>query len=182
MSHALEQTKDAGIEVICKRRIFCDNVTAVEQINAARIGVICQSASSKLSASCLHGYSVSIQKIQGFFLDCDIRNTPDCPGRNNSHFALENEGCLFSMASSLVLFVFGHGVETSNLGDVSAQELCQASGDFSLEKVGIDISAPCTYESNSLDVYTAKHARSLRKVQEDKVTLCGVLSSCSVQK
>ena len=40
---------------------------AFEQINAARIGVICLSASSKLSASCLHGYSVSIQKIQGFF-------------------------------------------------------------------------------------------------------------------
>ena len=40
---------------------------ALEQINAARIGVICISASSKLSVSCLHGYSVSIQKIQGFF-------------------------------------------------------------------------------------------------------------------
>ena len=40
---------------------------ALEQINAARIGVICQRASSKLSASCLHGYSDSIQKIQGFF-------------------------------------------------------------------------------------------------------------------
>ena len=26
-----------------------------------------------------------------FFLDCDIRNTPDCPGRNKSHFALKNE-------------------------------------------------------------------------------------------
>ena len=79
------------------------------------------------------------------------------------------------MASSLVLFVFGHGVETSNLGDVSAQELCQASADFSLEQVGIDISAPCTHESNSLDVYTAKHARSLRKVQEDRLrSLCMV--------
>ena len=68
------------------------------------------------------------------------------------------------MASSLVLFVFGHGVETSNLGDVSAQELCQASEDYSLEQVGIDISAPCTHESNSLDMNTAKHARSSRKV------------------
>ena len=37
------------------------------------------------------------------------------------------------MATSLLLFVFGHGVETSHLGDVSAQELCQASEDFSLE-------------------------------------------------
>ena len=40
---------------------------ALEQTKAARIGVICNSASSKLSASCLHGYSVSIRKIQGFF-------------------------------------------------------------------------------------------------------------------
>ena len=63
------------------------------------------------------------------------------------------------MASSLFFFVFGHGVETSHLGDVSAQELCQAIGDFSLEQVGIDVSAPCTHESNSLDVNTAKHQR-----------------------
>ena len=40
---------------------------ALEQTKGARIGVICKSASSKLSASCLHGYSVSLQKIQGFF-------------------------------------------------------------------------------------------------------------------
>ena len=72
------------------------------------------------------------------------------------------------MASSLLLFLFGHGVETSNLGDVSAQKLCQASGDFSLEQVGIDISDPCTHESKSNDAYTAIHARGSRKVQEDK--------------
>ena len=39
---------------------------ALEQTKAARIGVICLSASSKLSASCLHGYSVSIRKIHVF--------------------------------------------------------------------------------------------------------------------
>ena len=33
---------------------------ASEQINAARIGVICQSASLKLSASCLQGYSFQL--------------------------------------------------------------------------------------------------------------------------
>ena len=85
------------------------------------------------------------------------------------------------MASSLVLFVFGHGVETSLLGDVSAQELCQASGDF-LEQVGIDVSAPCTHESNSLDVNMTRYARSSRKVQENKVTLCDVGSSCNAQQ
>ena len=31
-------------------------------------------------------------KSKDFFLEGDIRNSPDCPGRNNSHFALENEG------------------------------------------------------------------------------------------
>ena len=53
------------------------------------------------------------------------------------------------------------------------------SRDFSLEQVGIDISCPCTHESNSLNVNTAKNARSSRKVEEDKVTLCGVPSSCN---
>ena len=32
---------------------------------AARIGVICQSSSSKLSTSCLHGYSASLHKLHG---------------------------------------------------------------------------------------------------------------------
>ena len=84
------------------------------------------------------------------------------------------------MASSLVLFLFGHGVETSNLGDVSAQKLCQASGDFSLEQVGIDVSAPCTHDSNSIDVYTTTHARGSGKVQEDRwrslCPVCGLLA------
>ena len=73
-------------------------------------------------------------------------------------------------------------METSKLGDVSAEELCRSSGNFSPEQVGIDLSAPCTHESNSLDVNTAKNARSSRKVEEDKVTLCGVPSSCNVLK
>ena len=50
---------------------------ALELINAARIGVICQSTSTKLPTSCLHGYSVSLP-----------RNTPDCPGCDDS-YALE---------------------------------------------------------------------------------------------
>ena len=52
----------------------------------------------------------------------------------------------------------------------------RVSGDFSLEQVGIDISAPCTHESNSLDVNTAKNASS-RKVEEDKVTQCSGIDS-----
>ena len=50
--------------------------------------------------------------------------------------------------------------------------------DYSLEQVGIGIFAP--HESNSLDVNTARHTRISRKFEEN--TLCGVRSSCNVQK
>ena len=52
---------------------------ALEQIQAARIGVICQIASSKLSTSCLHGYSVSFGKIQAsstFFWEAIFATPP----------------------------------------------------------------------------------------------------------
>ena len=68
---------------------------ALEQINAARIGVICQSASLKLPTSCFHGCSVSLP-----------RNTPDCPGCSNSHLALENEG----WKMPLFHFYFKYGI------------------------------------------------------------------------
>ena len=54
-------------------------------------------------------------------------------------------------------------------------------GDFSMEQVGIDISGPCTHESNSLDINTAKNGGTWKKAK-DKVTLCGVPSSCNAQK
>ena len=38
---------------------------ALEQMKAAGIGVICQSSSSKLPTSCLHGYSASLHKLHG---------------------------------------------------------------------------------------------------------------------
>ena len=131
----------------------------------------------------LHQSSPLLACMLTLFLYLTIHRLSCC---NNSDVALKRgEKCpvsLVSMASSLVLFVFGHGVETSHLGDVSAQELCQAIGHFSLEQVGIDVSAPCTHESNSLDVNMTKYARSSRKVQENKVTLCDVGSSCNAQK
>ena len=146
---------------------------ALEKTKAARIGVICLSASSKLSVSCLHGYSASIQKIQGFFWKAIFAIPPIVPAVTlyTLPWKIRIKTCplSFSMASSLLLFLFGHGVETSNLGDVSAHKLCQASGDFSLEQVGIDVSAPCTHDSNSIDVYTATHARNSGKVQEDRL-------------
>ena len=51
-------------------------------------------------------------------------------------------------------------------------------GDFSLEQVGIDISGPCTHQSNSLHVNTAKNGGTWKKAK-DKVTLW---SSCNAQK
>ena len=42
-------------------------------------------------------------KSKDFFLEGDIRNIPDCPGRNNSQFALENEGWNMSLVFSTQL-------------------------------------------------------------------------------
>ena len=82
------------------------------------------------------------------------------------------------MAAYLFLFVFGHGVETSHLGDVSAQELCQASGDFSLEQVGIDVSAPCTHESTVTHLATIRPNMQEWRTQRHFVW-CGVFLQCS---
>ena len=100
------------------------------------------------------------------FLGGDLRNTPELSWPEQftlwlGKLGLKNVLCLFGMASSLVLFVFRHGVETSTFGHVS--------GTLSSK------------QSNSLDANTAKNARSSRKVEEDKVTSCGVGSSCNVQ-
>ena len=72
---------------------------ALEQMKAAGIEVICQSSSSKLPTSCLHGYSASLRKIRGstFFREAIFATPRDCPGRNNSRFGLENEGSKMSL-------------------------------------------------------------------------------------
>ena len=67
-----------------------------------------------------------------FFLGGNVRNTPDCPGRNNSHSALENEGQKMSlvffgmMASSLVLFIFGHAREDFQFNECIKNSVEQA--------------------------------------------------------
>ena len=100
---------------------------AFEQINAARIGVICQSTSTKLPlVACMVTLFLHVP-THPIALAVTIHIHMLWKGFRNAPFLF------FSMATSLVLFVFGHGVETSHLGDVSAQELCQASEDFSLE-------------------------------------------------
>ena len=80
------------------------------------------------------------------------------------------------MASSPVLFIFRHGVETSNLGMYQHKNSVHQAGTSHLNKLG------SMHKINSLDVNTAKYARSSRKVEEDKVTLCAARSSCNVQK
>ena len=97
---------------------------ALEQAKGARIGVICKSASSKLSASCLHGYTVSMQKIQGFLFWKSIFAIPPIVA-----------------AVAIHTLPWKMRIETCPL------------------------SAPCTHESKSIDVYTAIHARGSRKVQ-----------------
>ena len=167
------------------KRIFCDNVTCFGTnkccSNRSHLPEGFIKALRFLLAWLLWFYT----KNPRFFLKGDIRNTPHCPGRHNSHFAFENEGLnmslgFFSMASSLVLFVLGHGVETSNLGDVSAQKLCQGSADFSLEQVGIDVSAPCTY-CNAPACMKVIHLMSTRpNMQEARERFKTIRSLCVV--
>ena len=78
------------------------------------------------------------------------------------------------MASSLVLFVFGHGVETSHLGDVSAQELCQASEDFSLELPP----AHMTVMRGLLATFTQKKSDSFESPLSSEIHEYRPLSSC----
>ena len=67
---------------------------ALEQINAARIGVIGQKVvhqSSTLLACMVTRFLYGTSKVLLLFLGGEVRNTPDCPGSSNSYFALENE-------------------------------------------------------------------------------------------
>jgi len=134
------------------RRISCDKVTCLEQINAARIGVICQSAVSKLPR-----YSVSLQNIQGSSTCFWEAMFPTCPiAMAVTIHTLPWKG----LKKAPFLFLVWQHPWFSFSGMVwTEKEFCQASGDFSLEQVGIDVSAPCTQESNSLDDNPAKHAR-----------------------
>ena len=105
---------------------------ALEQMKAAGIEVICQSSSSKLPKPCLHGYSASLRKIRGstFFWEAIFATPRNCPGRNNSHFGLENEGWKMSL-----VFLVWHPHWFFSFSDMvwrlpllgMYQELCRAS-------------------------------------------------------
>ena len=99
---------------------------------AARAGVICQSA--------LYQSSLLLACMATLFLYLATHPITPAVTIHTLPWKMRVEKCpfsLFSMASSLVLFVFGHGVETSHLGDVSAQELCQAIWTSHWNKLGL---------------------------------------------
>ena len=118
---------------------------ALEQVTAARIGVICECFNWSSLLACK---AVTVQLSICFPISL-----------SRIHLAASLYLCPRRLLSR-------HSVRTS--------------WEFSLEQVGIDISASCTYESNSLDVNTAKHVRSLRKVQEYRwrslCVVCGLLA------
>ena len=89
-----------------------------------------------------------------FVLEGDIRNTPDCPGRNNSHFALENEDskCPLSfqygiLPGSCPLYLCPANSFQDKFCSNKLEILTGTSSDFS--DISSDISAPWAHESNS---------------------------------
>ena len=122
----------------------------LQQVKADRIGVICQSASSA------------------------------------PHFLLARlQGHSFQFVFQLVFPAYTLQLPSISALPTAFNTFCSNKGrpltgtswDFFV--ISSDISAPACMKGNSLDVNTAKHARSLRKVEED--TLCDVCSSCNVQ-
>ena len=92
--------QDAGMLTGKARRIFCDNVTCSGANKCCSNRSHLQECFIKALRFLLAELSVSKRKIQGGFMEGDIRNTPDCLGGNNSHFALENEGWKMSLVFS----------------------------------------------------------------------------------
>ena len=124
---------------------------ALEQMKAAGIGVICQSSSSKLPTSCLHGYSASLHKLHGstFFWEA-IFVTPTIVLARTIHtlaWKIRVEKCHLS---------FWYGILP---GSFRFQTWC---GDFQFRGC-ISTRTLSSNQSNSHDVNTAKNARSSKK-------------------
>ena len=88
------------------KRIFWIMSHVLEQIQAARIGVICRIASSKLSTSCLHGNSVSVGKIQAsstFFWEAIFATPPTV-------LAVTIHTLPWKMRVEKTLFLFWYGI------------------------------------------------------------------------
>ena len=72
-------------------------------------------------------------KFLFFVLEGDIRNTPDCPGRNNSHFALENEDSKCPLS-------FQYGILPSSLC-FEARSLCVVCGLLAMFRKKLEVTA-----------------------------------------
>ena len=126
--------QDAGILTGNSKRVFSDNVTCFGTNKRCSNRSHLQECFIKALRFLLAWLLLSLYgKSRVFVLEGDIPNYPDCPGRNNSHFALENEDWNMSLVFSVwdppwFFLFYGHGVETSNLRGVSAQKLCLLTG------------------------------------------------------
>ena len=178
--------QDAGIETSHAKRIFSDYVTCFGKNNScsnrSHLPQCFIKALSFLLAWLLCFYT-EIPRI--FFWKAIFATSPIVPAViiHTLPWKMRVETCPLSFQYGILPGSFPFRAwcgDFQALGDVSAQKLCQASGDFSLEQVGFDVSAPCTHDSNSIDVYTATHARGSRKVQEDRwrsrCPVCGLLA------
>ena len=91
-STSLDVCKANGMETSHAKRIFSDNVTCFgtnKRCSNRRHLQECFIKALRFLLAWLLCFCTDNPRF--FVLEGDIRNTPDCPGRNNSHFALENE-------------------------------------------------------------------------------------------
>ena len=132
---------------------------ALEQIQADRIGVICQIALSKLSTSCLRGYTVSAT-IHALLWKIRVE---------------KEEHVFFGMASSVVLLVFRYGVETSN----SVPEIHEYRPSSSCDALPADRrnkTLECILAT--LNVSSAIMSYALEQIQADGIgVICQIASS-----
>ena len=131
---------------------------------AARIGVICQSSSSKLSTSCLHGYSASLHKLHGstFFWKA-IFVTPTIVLAGTIHtlaWKMRVEKCHLS---------FGYGILP---GSFPFQTWC---GDFQFWGC-ISIRTLSSHESMMSIRPKMQEAREKMKETRSLCVMCGVLA------
>ena len=91
-STSLNVRKANGMETSHAKRIFSDNVTCFGTNKRCSNRSHLQKCFIKALRFLLAWFHCFYTENPRFFvLEGDIRNTPDCPGRNNSHFAFENE-------------------------------------------------------------------------------------------
>ncbi len=158
------------------RRIFCNNVTCFGTnkncLNRSHLPNCFIKALHFLLAWLLCFFRENTSFFY-FFEGGDIRNTPDCSGSNNSHFALENEGWKttfpFLVWHPPWFFSFSGMVRRLLIvGMYQHKNSVHQARTSHLNKLGL------THRSNSLDVNTAKmpHMQEARKRLKKARSLC----------